>query len=143
MIAAVAIYSALMVTMMKYTFSFITKIPDQLMKWMGGGHGSGLAEAGGAGSAVEHQSGAAVGAVTGAVAGAATSKLNTMAHRGEKQPKKNGAEKKAGDAAADQNGMEGLRMAEQCMFQKEAAEKQTEVETERAFGDPHGDNPKN
>jgi hypothetical protein len=71
-----------------------------VMKWLGGGHGSGLAEAGSTGTAVEHQSSAVTGAVTGAVAGAATSKLNTMAHRGGKAPKAGGPNGSAPDAPA-------------------------------------------
>jgi conjugal transfer/type IV secretion protein DotA/TraY len=85
MLAGVGIYTALMLVMLKTTFGFIHKVPDQVMKWIGGGHGSGLAEAGGTGAAVEHQSSAVTGAVTGAVAGAATSKLNTMANRERKK----------------------------------------------------------
>ena len=82
MLAAMGIYAALMLSMMKYTFSFIHKIPDQLLRWMGGGRGSGLAEAAGAAGASEHQSGAVVGALGGAVAGAMTSKLNSMSRQG-------------------------------------------------------------
>jgi conjugal transfer/type IV secretion protein DotA/TraY len=81
MLAAVGIYSALMLSMMKWTFSFIHKVPDQIFKWMGGGHGSGLAEASSAAAAAEHQSGAVVGAVGGAVAGAMTSRINQLSQK--------------------------------------------------------------
>ena len=81
MLAAMGIYSALMISMMKFTFSFIHKVPDQIMKWMGGGHGSGLSEAAGAAASAEHQSGAVVGAISGAVAGGMSSKLNQMSQK--------------------------------------------------------------
>jgi len=81
MLAAVGIYSALMLSMMKWTFSFIHKVPDQIFKWMGGGHGSGLAEASSAAASAEHQSGAVVGTVGGAVAGAMTSRINQLSQK--------------------------------------------------------------
>lgn len=84
MLAAVGIYAALMLVMLKTTFGFIHKVPDQIMRWIGGGHGSGLAEASGAANAVESQSGVVTGAVTGAVSGAVTGRMNNMAHRGDK-----------------------------------------------------------
>jgi hypothetical protein len=59
---------------------------------MGGGKGSGLAEAVGAAGASEHQSGAVVGALGGAVAGAMTSKLNSMSRQGVPTDTSNGDE---------------------------------------------------
>ena len=94
MLAAMGIYSGLMLAMMKYTFSFIHRIPDQLFKWMGGGHGSGLAEASGAAASSEHQSSAVVSAVTGAVSGGVTSKLGHLANVQERKTPVNEQERK-------------------------------------------------
>ena len=133
MISALAIFGALHLTIIRYTFGFTAKVPDQLMKWIGGGHGSGLAEAGGASTAVEHQSGAAVGAVTGAVAGAATSKLNAMAHHGGKEPHgKAGERNEATHPAAEAQATE-LQMAKQLAQKSGDQDKAVEEETSTAF----------
>lgn len=84
MISALGIYSGLMISMIRWTFSITTKLPDQVFKWMGGGHGSGLGEASGAAASVEHQSGAVLGGVSGAVAGGMSSRLNQMAQQQKK-----------------------------------------------------------
>lgn len=102
MLAAVGIYSALMLSMMKWTFSFIHKVPDQIFKWMGGGHGSGLAEASSAAAASEHQSGAVVGTVGGAVAGAMTSRINQLSQKvaqTEERKQLGGPDQAGGDGA--------------------------------------------
>jgi conjugal transfer/type IV secretion protein DotA/TraY len=134
MLAAVAIYSALMLTMLKASFGAIHKVPDQVMKWLGGGHGSGLAEAGGTGTAVEHQSSAATSAVTGAVAGAATSKLNTMAHRPNK-PTRGKPDGKAEAAEANVAPGDPVKpLAEQAVPQKEQHEREIGRAVDDAFG---------
>lgn len=135
MIAAISIFSVLHLTLLKYTFGAIHKIPDQLLKWMGGGHGSGLAEAGSAGTSVEHQSTAATGAVTGAVAGAATSKLNTMAHRSGKPSQGDAQEGHAGAGTTDSHTPSGPRIAEQFMNQKESQDQEADAQVEAAFND--------
>lgn len=133
MLGAVAIWSALLLTMMKTAFGFIHRVPDQVMKWMGGGHGSGLAEAGSMGTTVEHQSSAATSAVTGAVAGAATSKLNTMAHRpnkperGRPNGKEDGIEPNTPLAAPMQP------LTGQAVEQKEQHEREASATVEAAF----------
>lgn len=136
MLAATAIYSSLMVIMLKTTFGFIHKIPDQIMKWMGGGHGSGLAEAGGTGSAVEHQSSAASGAVTGAVAGAMTSKLNTMAHRDRTASK---GESPQGQSPADITPVDP-HLTAHAMNQRAESEREAEAAVGEAFNGESPDN---
>jgi len=109
-------------TQWQYTFSFIHKIPDQLLRWMGGGRGSGLAEAAGAAGASEHQSGAVVGALGGAVAGAMTSKLN---HLSAQKPSA------GGNGQEDRAQMQGhLAKAVQ---EKEAHDQSVQNETDEAF----------
>ena len=128
MLTAVTIYTTMMISIMKFTFGFIHKIPDGILKWIGGGHGSGLAEAGSAGSSVEHQSSAAVSAVTGAVAGVATSKLSSMA-RGEKT-------NKAADKATTTSHKDSAANAhsvETVMRQKEATDRGMDTKVEDAF----------
>lgn len=123
MLAAMGIYAGLTLAMMKFTFSFIHKVPDQLMKWIGGGHGSGLAEASGAASASEHQSAAVVGAVTGAVSGGVTSKLNQMAHR--ERTKENSPPSVAPET----------HLANQAMQAMDAHDKGVQKEADSAFKD--------
>ncbi len=137
MLAAVGIYSALMLAMMKWTFSFIHKVPDQIFKWMGGGRGSGLAEASSAAAASEHQSGAVVGAVGGAVAGAMTTRINQMSQQAaRKDGKKGGAE--AIEASADKadapplHSMEA-KVAEQVAGAKENQEGEAGESAREAF----------
>ena len=138
LISSVAIFSGLHLTLLKYTFGAIQKIPDQLMKWIGGGHGSGLAEAGNTGAAVEHQSGAAVGAVTGAVAGAATSKLNTMSHRGGKADVTAPGVRADSADDASPHAPTGTRMAEQFLNQKETQDREVEAQVDQTFNAKDG-----
>ncbi len=122
MLAAMGIYAALMLSMMKYTFSFIHKIPDQLLRWMGGGKGSGLAEAVGAAGASEHQSGAVVGALGGAVAGAMTSKFNHLS-----------AKRSNGGGEQGENGQMQGALAKQVEEEKSAHDQSVQNETDEAF----------
>jgi conjugal transfer/type IV secretion protein DotA/TraY len=133
MLSAVAIWSALLLSMMKAAFGFTHRVPDQVMKWMGGGHGSGLAEAGSMGAAVEHQSSAATSAVTGAVAGAATSKLNTMAHRTGKAPGRKPDGKEEGAEASTPSAAPMQPLAEQAVAQKEQHDRNTETAVQEGF----------
>lgn len=118
---------------MRTAFGFTHRVPDQVMKWMGGGHGSGLAEAGSTGNAVEHQSSAATSAVTGAVAGAATSKLNTMAHRPNKSTRGKPDGKEEGAEASTPPAAPMQPLAEQAVAQKGQHDRNTETAVQEGF----------
>lgn len=144
MLAAVGIYSALMLSMMKWTFSFIHKVPDQIFKWMGGGHGSGLAEASSAAASAEHQSGAVVGTVGGAVAGAMTSRINQLSQKvaQTEERKRLGGPDQAGGAEPGASGVSAgdppvqsmeAKVAGQLGEAKAAQEGEAEAVAESAF----------
>jgi len=124
MLAAMGIYASLMLSMMRYTFGFIHKIPEQLLRWMGGGHGSGLAEAAGAAGASEQKSGAIVGTIGGAVAGAMTSKLNHLSRQ-----------KASGGSEQDEKAQMQGHIVKQVAQEKEEHDQTVQEETDEAFKD--------
>lgn len=143
MLAAVGIYSALMLSMMKWTFSFIHKVPDHLFKWMGGGHGSGLAEASGAAASSEHQSGAVVGAVGGAVAGAMTSRLNQMSqHSARKNGEPENLVEHPSESAIPSAPAMEAKLVEQLGQSKEEQEKSAQDASDQAFDNPQTNHPR-
>lgn len=96
-IAACGLYAALMIAQQKYCFAMIHKIPDEIMKWFGGGRGSGLADAAGSTMQAGEKGTAAAAALGGAAGSMMTQKLRN--ENNENQRKKAGEDKTPADAA--------------------------------------------
>lgn len=145
-IAAAGLYSVLMLTLMRYCFAMIHKIPDELMRWIGGGKSSGLAEASGAAMQSEGRGGAA-GAAVGGAAGAMVSQrlrnINSEQQRGkegDKEGKRQPADPKGGAASSapmDEKGAAPQLMA--VFIQKDKADQVQDEEGEKhdAMGAAH------
>lgn len=136
MLAAVGIYASIMVVMLKTTFGFIHKVPDQIMKWIGGGHGSGLAEAGSAANAVESQSGVVTGAVTGAVSGAVTSRMGAMAQRGRQHANDESKSCDPEKESINPPAVEKQQIVEMSVQRNEQHERDTTKSVQEAFDAP-------